>query len=83
MNRYLIVSPHEAGDCKKAIQQVVAAGYITHFDWGCSDSDHTGWMILEAADAKEALMVVPSFFRPKAKAVRLVKFNKDGAAEAH
>jgi len=35
--------------------------YITHFDWGSKDGEHCGWTIIEAENAKQALMVVPSF----------------------
>jgi len=78
MPRFLIISPHLHEECKKAFDEVVAAGYTTHFDWGCMDGDHTGWVILEAETAKEALMVVPSFLRAKARAVRLNKVNTKG-----
>ncbi len=83
MDRFLVVSPHTDEDCVNALKQVLAAGYLTHFDWGCKDGDHTGWVILEAENAKEALMVVPSGQRQKARAVRLVKFSADQVAKMH
>lgn len=78
MNRYLVISPHLHEECQKAFVEVVNAGYTTHFDWGCTDGDHTGWAIIEADDAKEALMAVPSFLRAKARAVKLAKINTKG-----
>jgi hypothetical protein len=78
MHRYLIISPHTHEECKNAISQVLSAGYTTHFDWGCMDEDHTGWVILEAEDAKQALMVVPAFLRGKARAVKLTRFDQKG-----
>lgn len=83
MDRYLVVSPHTAGDCKRALREVHAAGYITHFDWGCLDGDHTGWVILEAENAKEALMVVPAMQRGNAKAVKVVKFSPADIGSMH
>jgi hypothetical protein len=83
MDRFLVVSPHTAEDCKTAIQQVLYAGYITHFDWGCMDGDHTGWVIIEADNAKQALMVVPTGQRAKARAVKLVKFSAEEAESMH
>ncbi len=83
MDRFLVISPHTAEECKNALMEIHAAGYITHFDWGCMDGDHTGWVILEAANAKEALMVVPSLQRTSARAVKLVKFSPSDVANMH
>ena len=83
MDRFLVISPHTAEDCKRALKEVYAAGYITHFDWGCMDGDHTGWVVLEAADAKEALMVVPALQRQAARAVKLVKFAPSDVEKMH
>ncbi|HEY6952932.1 MAG TPA: hypothetical protein VI758_11025 [Bacteroidota bacterium] len=78
MFRYLVISPHTHEECKKAFSEVVNAGYTARFDWGCTDGDHTGWVTLEAEGPKEALMVVPSFLRGKARAVKLAKINPKG-----
>jgi hypothetical protein len=83
VDRYLVVSPHTAGDCKQALKEVHAAGYITRFDWGCMDGDHTGWVVLEAETMQQALMVVPAMQRNKAKAVKLVKFSPADIAGMH
>lgn len=83
MDRFLVISPHTAEECAQALKQVYAAGYITHFDWGCMDGDHTGWVVLEAENAREALMVVPSFQRSSARAIRLVKFSPADVEKMH
>ncbi|HEX9655602.1 MAG TPA: hypothetical protein VGB89_01655 [Bacteroidota bacterium] len=83
MDRYLVVSPHTDEDCKNALKQVLAAGYLTHFEWGCMDGDHTGWVILEAENAKEALMVVPTGQRASAKAIKLAKFSQADVEKMH
>lgn len=83
MDRFLVISPHTDADCKDAIKQVLFAGYITHFDWGCKDGDHTGWVIIEAENAKEALMVVPSGQRHSARAVKLTKFTAADVEKMH
>jgi len=59
MERFLIISPHTEKNCSDALKQFLYTGYITNFDWGCADGEHTGWAIIEANDAKEAMMVVP------------------------
>ena len=83
MDRYLVISPHTPADCKQALKEVHAAGYITHFDWGCMDGDHTGWVVLEAENAKEAMLVVPSLQRNSARAVKLVKFAPSDIEKMH
>ncbi|OGU28946.1 MAG: hypothetical protein A2X67_08180 [Ignavibacteria bacterium GWA2_55_11] len=75
MDRYLVISPHTEADCKRAIVAIEAAGFITHFDWGCKGGEHCGWAIVEADSAKEAMLVVPSNSRQTARAVKLVKFS--------
>ena len=83
MDRFLVVSPHTDEDCMNALKQVLAAGYLTRFEWGCMDGDHTGWIILEAENAKEALMVVPTGQRRNAKAIKLVKFSVEEVQQMH
>ena len=83
MDRYLVISPHTAEDCDRALVQVLAAGYITHFEWGCMDGEHTGWVILEAENAKQAMLVVPSAQRASAKVVRLKQFSVDDVEKMH
>jgi hypothetical protein len=83
MDRFLVVSPHTAPDCVRALKEINSIGYITHFEWGCKDGDHTGWVILEAENAKQALMVVPSSQRHTAKAVKLVKFSPQDIETMH
>jgi len=83
MDRFLVVSPHTAGDCAKALKEIHSVGYITHFDWGCTDGDHTGWLVLEAENANQALMVVPAVQRHTAKAIKLVKFSPQDVEAMH
>jgi len=83
MDKYIVESPHTAGDCKKALKDVLSAGYLSHFDWGCLDGDHRGWVIIEAASAQEALMVVPVGYRPQAKVVKLTKFSREQLEKMH
>jgi hypothetical protein len=83
MERYLVESPHSAQDCTYILEQVLALGYLTHFEWGCLDGDHTGWAIVEAESAEQARMVVPTFAREKARVVRLVKFTREDLLKSH
>lgn len=83
MDRYIVIAPHAAEDCTKVLVNVEAMGYITHFDWGCKDGEHCGWVIIEAGNPKEALLVVPAFDRQKARAVKLTKFAPQDLTTTH
>ena len=75
MDRFLVESPHTIKDCKLAVKLVQSLGYLNNFDWGCEDGVHTGWAVIEAENASQALGVVPSLVRDKARAVKLSKFE--------
>jgi len=81
MQRYLIESSHSAEDCKKAVREVHAAGYLHQFEWGCDDGVHTAWAMVEAMDLEHAKQIVPWMFREKSRFVRVVKYEM--ADEAH
>jgi hypothetical protein len=83
MDRFLIISPHTEKNCSDVLKQLLYTGYITHFDWGCADGEHTGWAIIEAKDAKEATMVVPPTQRSTARAIRLTKFSPEQIKSMH
>ena len=75
MDRFLIETPHKAQDCLHLIQQVNAAGYLVHFDWGCTAGVHSGWAIIEAENEAQAHLAVPPLVRSHARVVRLNKFD--------
>ncbi len=75
MERYLIESPHSVEDCDRAIDELHAAGYLHNFEWGCKDSDHTAYAIVEAVNHEHAKQIVPWFLRDKARVIKLVKFE--------
>jgi hypothetical protein len=81
MERFIIESPHTAENCEQAVYDIHAAGYLHHFEWGCKDSDHTAWAIVEAENIEDARQIVPWYLRNTARIVRLVQFEI--AAEDH
>jgi hypothetical protein len=83
VKKFLVISNHTAEDCVKALKEVLAIGYLTHFDWGCKDGVHTGWAILEAEDKAEAMMSVPTFLRAQAQVVQLTKFQAEKVMAMH
>ena len=83
MERYIVILPHTQEECVRALKQIEAIGMITHFDWGCKDGEHVGWVILEAASKTEALMVVPTIQRGKAQVIKLTKFSPEDVRALH
>jgi hypothetical protein len=81
MTNFLIEVPHEdkAEECALAIKLFLQSGshYLTHADWGCLDGEHKGWIIVEANNKEEALGILPSALRYKAKIVMLSKFSME------
>ncbi len=77
MDRYLVTVHHTLEECKKALKQIEAIGTITHFEWGCKDGEHVGWVTIEAENKAQALMVVPTSLRPNAKVIKVIKFTPE------
>jgi hypothetical protein len=83
MSRYLVVSPHTAEDCRIAVKHFREhhAGFLTHFEWGCYDNDHTAYAFVDAESHEAAKMTVPPLFREKARAVKLTSFDPKKAGD--
>ncbi|HME19686.1 MAG TPA: hypothetical protein VKF15_08130 [Nitrososphaerales archaeon] len=81
VDRFLVESPHEPGECKKVAKNVYAQGYLYNCDWGCMSGVHKAWVMIEAEDEKQALWVVPPILRSNAKAFKLVKFDPEVVKE--
>jgi hypothetical protein len=77
MSRYLVISSHTAEDCELAVKHFREhhAGFLTHFDWGCYDNDHTAYSFIEADSHEAAKMAVPPLFRNKTRVVKVVSFD--------
>jgi hypothetical protein len=83
MDRFLVESPHTPDECLKTMQQILSAGYLTHFDWGCKSGEHCGWVIIEAENEAEAHLVVPAFLRGRARVIKLNKYTPEEIKALH
>jgi len=77
MQKFMIISPHTHEECTGVVKQTLAIGYLTHFWWGCKSGDHTGYAMIEANNADEALLSIPTMIRKKGKAIGLVQFDPE------
>ena len=75
MDRYLIETPHTEQTCRDLGDLLSAAGYLNHFDWGCTVGAHCGWAIIPAENETQARLVVPPLVREQARVVKIVKFT--------
>lgn len=73
--RYLVIAPHTAEQCAKALDDASAAGSLGKWDFGCMDGDHTGYLMVMASSSEEALMKVPTDERSGARAIKLHHFT--------
>jgi hypothetical protein len=83
MPKFLVVSNHTGDDCIKALQETLAIGYLTHYEWGCKDGVHTGWAMLEAESKAQAMLSVPTFLRNEAKVILLTQFDPEKVRRMH
>ena len=86
MQRFLIEHGHDPDPfiCAQVVEAFLRTGshYLTHADWGCTDGDHTAWMIVQARDRDEARGIVPAPFRSRARVVKLNRFTLENLEEA-
>lgn len=77
MERYILISSHTSQDCKMAIKHFMHynPGFLTHFEWGCMDNDHSAYAIVEAESHESALMAVPTILREKTRVIKLTSFD--------
>jgi len=79
MPRFLIEVPHEEETiaCARAVKLLLETGshFLTHADFGCRDGDHRGWIIIDADDRDQALLVLPPLLRSAARITGLNKFS--------
>lgn len=85
MPRYIIESDHTVEDCVRVLHGFLQAGahYLQMADWGCEDGVHTGWLVVEANDDRDAALMAPPVFRKDAKVVRLNKFSPERVLGLH
>ncbi|HUJ16575.1 MAG TPA: hypothetical protein VL197_01145 [Nitrospirota bacterium] len=77
MTKYLISSRHEAADCSRALDEVLAkgSGILDKFVYGCREGDHTGYALVDVKTLSDALAMVPGFLQESACITRVEKFT--------
>jgi hypothetical protein len=85
MARFLITIPHTPEDCIPELDSI--AGHskelLNRFDWGCKGGQHTGWVVIEAADERKARALLPINVRERGSAHLLNKFTEEDVRSFH
>ncbi len=82
---YLIITPHTPAQCLASLDSYAAkdAKLLEKIDWGCADGDHSGYLVVDAANKKAARDLLPAGEQEGAKIVKLNKFTVEQIAEYH
>ena len=90
MEKFLIEIPHEETEsaCINAVRIFYQTGshFLARAQWGCDDGEHKAWLLVDLENKDQALQIIPSAFRQKAKIVRLKNFTRhemDELAQIH
>jgi len=83
--RFLIITPHTAEECLKSLDDYVAQNpdLLKKLDWGCMVGDHTGYVVVEAADETAARNMLPADERKAARIIQVNKFTVEQIQEFH
>lgn len=85
MALFVITSKHDPVQCLQALDEIAEKGSDTldKFVYGCRDGDHTAYAIVDAANDKEALSLVPDSLLDSACITRVDKFTAEEIESFH
>jgi hypothetical protein len=85
VSRFLIKTSHTSEQCLKSLDDYAAnnPALLKKIDWGCMVGDHTGYVVVEAANETAARNMLPANERKSAKIVQLNKFTVEQIKEYH
>ncbi|HUI68694.1 MAG TPA: hypothetical protein VL087_10875 [Nitrospirota bacterium] len=85
MARYIIESPHTKEECLRALDEELGKGrdILGKFDFGCKAGDHTAYAIVDVNSRNDALDLVPTFLRNKARIVEVGKITPEMIKSFH
>lgn len=80
MNKYLIEvsgSSYKLSSMRASyIFNRTGSHFVTHADWGLENGQVKAWLVAETENEKEALQILPSAYRHRAKIVLISKFSR-------
>jgi delta 1-pyrroline-5-carboxylate dehydrogenase len=82
---FLVKTTHTPEQCLAALDEMAAKDkkLLAKMDWGCMSGDHSGYVIVQAADEKGALAMLPEANRATATAEMVTKFTPEQIKKIH
>jgi hypothetical protein len=75
MATFAIKAVHDAGheDSRRMRDCLGRAGvhFLTHAKWGCSEGDHSAWLLVEADCEDDVRLMVPPVLRRSSTVIRI------------
>lgn len=85
MNKYLIEvseSSYKLSSMRASyIFNRTGSHFLTHADWGFHEGQYKAWLVAEIDNEKEAMRILPSAYRHRAKIILINKFSRTGIDE--
>lgn len=84
-SRFLIIMTHTPDQCLKSLDDYVAKtpDLLKKIDWGCKVGDHTGYVVVKAADETAARYMLPYEERKTARVIQVDKFTVEQIKDFH
>jgi hypothetical protein len=83
--RYLVMTSHTPEKCLAGLDAGVASKpeMLDRIEWGCMGGDHTGYVIVEAANEQAARTMLPATMQSTARVIQLNHFSVDDIRSFH
>jgi hypothetical protein len=84
-NKYMVQVPHTKEECLSALDEFKEKGanYLSKWEFGCGDNDHTGYAMLFGKDANDVKSKLPKSAQAKAKIAKVSKFTVKQIEDFH
>jgi len=84
-SRFLVVAPHKAEDCLKALDEAKDKGptFLAKFNWGCMAGDHTGYAVVDAKDEASVRKMLPASMASTVKITKVTPFTAEQIKSFH
>lgn len=83
--KYLIMTSHTPEQCVRDLDAFQAANpkLLATVEWGCMVGDHTGYVVVDAANEDAAREMLPASMRMGARIVKVTTFTPEQIRQLH
>lgn len=85
MSQFMIEFPHTQDNCLRMLDDLSMNNpdLLSRVNWGCMAGNHTGWAMVEAESAADALNMVPIGLRDSVRLTEMSRFTPDQIRDFH